>query len=138
VIEVYTDGRAEPNPGMGTYGFVIYKDRKRIHAEHGLAGQDVTNNYAEYVCLIKALEYLEPHRNEGITVFSDSALLVNQMKGKWRFKKGAYREKYLAAKELVTRFSKLKFLWIPREKNTEADELTNIAFAEAKGRSKDT
>ena len=138
MIEVFTDGRAEPNPGLGTYGFVIYKDGKRIYARHGLAGQNVTNNHAEYVCLIKALEHLEPRRDEDITVFSDSTLLVNQMKGKWRFKKGAYREKYLAAKELVTRFSKLKLVWIPREKNAEADELTNVAFYEAKGRSKDT
>jgi len=134
MIEVYTDGRAEPNPGLGTYGFVIYKDGKRTYAKHGLAGRVVTNNYAEYVCLVKALEHLEPHRGEEITVFSDSKLLVNQMEGRWRFKKGAYSEKYLEAKDLAGKFSNLKFRWIPREKNTEADELTNIAFAEAKGR----
>ena len=29
MIEVYTDGRAEPNPGLGTYGFVVYRDAKR-------------------------------------------------------------------------------------------------------------
>jgi len=94
----------------------------------------VTNNYAEYVCLIKALEYLGSLRDEKITVFSDSRLLVNQMKGEWRFKKGAYREKYIEAKELAGRFSDLRFEWIPREKNSEADELTNVAFAQAKGR----
>jgi ribonuclease HI len=134
MIEVYTDGRAEPNPGLGTYGFVIYKDGERARSEHGVAGRAVTNNYAEYVCLIKALEYLWPHRGEAITVFSDSKLLVYQMKEEWKFKKGAYREKYIKAKELAGKFSNLKFQWIPREKNTEADELTNIAFEEAKGR----
>jgi len=134
MIEVYTDGRAEPNPGLGTYGYVVYRERERLHSEHGVAGRAVTNNYAEYVCLIKALEHLVPHRDEEITVLSDSKLLVYQMKGEWKFHKGAYREKYIKAKELVGRFSKLKFRWIPREKNTEADELTNIAFAEAQGR----
>ena len=134
MIEVYTDGRAEPNPGLGTYGFVIYKDGKRLRSDHGVAGQAVTNNYAEYLCLIKALECLWPHRDAAIEVFSDSKLLVNQMKGEWKFKKGAYREKYVEAKELAGKFSNLKFRWIPREKNTEADELTNIAFAESKGR----
>jgi ribonuclease HI len=134
MIEVYTDGRAEPNPGLGTYGYVVYRDGERIHSEHGFAGRDVTNNYAEYFCLVRALERLEPHREEAITVFSDSTLLVNQMSGKWKFKGGNYGEKYLDAKELSRRFSRLRFEWIPREKNAEADELTNIAFAEARGR----
>ena len=134
MIEVYTDGRAEPNPGLGTYGYVVYENGKRTHAEHGVAGHGVTNNYAEYFCLIKALEHLAARREDEVTVFSDSKLLVNQMKGEWRFKRGAYSDKYLRAKELVGGFSKLKFEWVPRERNSEADELTNIAFAQAKGR----
>lgn len=134
MIEVYTDGRAEPNPGLGTYGYVVYRDGKRIHAEHGIAGHGVTNNYAEYSCLIEALEHLAAYRDEEVTVFSDSSLLVNQMKGKWKFKSGAYGQKYLKAKELAETFTKLRFEWIPREKNSEADELTNIAFAQAKSR----
>jgi len=133
MIEVFTDGRAEPNPGLGTYGYVVFRDGKRTHSEHGLAGHSVTNNYAEYYCLIKALEHLEARRDEDITVFSDSTLLVNQMNGKWRFKGGAYSEKYLRAKELAGTFTKLRFEWVPRERNSEADELTNIAFAQAKG-----
>lgn len=132
MIEVFTDGRAEPNPGLGTFGYVVYEKGKRTHAEHGLAGPGVTNNYAEYFCLIKALEHLASRRDDEITVFSDSTLLVNQMNGKWKFKGGAYSDKYLIAKELVEGFSRLKFEWIPREKNSEADELTNIAFAQAK------
>jgi len=134
MIEVYTDGRAEPNPGLGTYGYVVYEGGRRAHSEHGLAGERVTNNYAEYFCLVKALERLEAHRGEEITVFSDSTLLVNQMNGKWKFKSGGYSEKYVRAKELANGFSKLRFEWIPREKNSEADELTNIAFAEARDR----
>jgi ribonuclease HI len=132
MIEVYTDGLAEPNPGLGTYGYVIYEGGKRIHSEHGLAGHGVTNNFAEYFCLVRALEHLEAHRDEAIKVFSDSTLLVNQMTGKWKFKSGTYSEKYLRAKELASKFSDIQFEWIPRERNSEADELTNIAFAQAR------
>jgi ribonuclease HI len=128
MIQVYTDGRAEPNPGLGTFGYVVYEDGRRVRSEHGLAGRDVTNNFAEYFCLIEALRHLEGRRDEEITVFSDSTLLVNQMSGKWRFKKGSYGEMYLQAKELAKGFSRLSFVWIPREKNSEADELTNVAF----------
>jgi ribonuclease HI len=134
MIEVYTDGRAEPNPGLGTYGYVVYEKGKRAHAEKGVAGQVVTNNYAEYFCLVKALQHLAKRSDDEITIFSDSMLLVNQMKGDWKFKGGAYGERYLEAKELAEGFPKLRFEWIPRERNSEADELTNIAFAQAKGR----
>ena len=132
MIEVFTDGRAEPNPGLGTFGYVVYEGGKRTHAAHGVAGHGVTNNYAEYDCLIKALEKLAPRREEEIKVYSDSKLLVHQMKGEWKFKKGAYVEEYLKARELSAKFPKLTFEWIPRERNAEADELTNIAFAEAR------
>ncbi len=132
MIEVYTDGRAEPNPGLGTYGFVIHRDGKLLHSAHGVAGHKVTNNHAEYFCLVKALEYLHAHRDEKIRVFSDSKLLVNQMKGEWKVKKGAYLEEYLKARELASGFVDLEFEWIPREKNSEADELTNIAYFESK------
>jgi len=134
MIEVFTDGRAEPNPGLGTYGYVVYEEGRCTHSEHGLAGHGVSNNYAEYLCLVKVLERLEARRDEEITVFSDSTLLVNQMAGRWKFKSGTYGEKYLRAKELARRFSKLRFEWIPREKNVEADELTNIAFAQLRDR----
>jgi len=132
MIEVYTDGRAEPNPGIGTYGFVVYENGVRTLSQRGVAGSEVTNNFAEYTCLVKALEELADRRAEQIVVFSDSKLLVGQMKGEWKFKKGAYVEEYLKARELATKFPKLTFEWIPRERNAEADELTNIAFAEAR------
>ncbi len=38
MIEVFTDGRAEPNPGLGTYGYVIYRDGRRIHSEQASRG----------------------------------------------------------------------------------------------------
>jgi putative autoinducer-2 (AI-2) aldolase len=135
MIEVFTDGRAEPNPGLGTYGYVVYEDGRRTHSEHGLAGHGVSNNYAEYLCLVKALERLEVSRDEEITVFSDSTLLVNQMAGRWKFKGGAYANKYLEAKELARRFSKLRFEWIPREKNAEADDQHSLRAAERQVRS---
>ncbi len=137
MIEIFTDGLAEPtNPGVGTYGYAIYRDGKRLSAGHGLAGNPVTNNYAEYEGLVKALRHARRlmKGDEEITVYSDSRLLVNQMNGEWKFKKGAYVEKYLEAKELARTLPKLKFKWIPREQNSEADELSRVAYAEARRR----
>ena len=132
MIEVFTDGRAEPNPGLGTYGYLVYQDGRRMHTDHGVVGRSVTNNSAEYFCLIKALEHLWESRDKEIVVFSDSNLLVSQMSGDWKVKKGGYKAQFQQAKDLASGFKDLEFRWIPRERNSEADRLTNLAFEEAR------
>ena len=134
MIEIFTDGLAEPtNPGIGTYGYAIYRDGKRIATGHGFSGQPVTNNYAEYDGLIAGLKHAQKlmYQGEEVIIHSDSKLLVNQMNGEWRFKKGSYVKKLLEARELVEKFPNLAFKWIPRDENSVADELSRIAYAEA-------
>ena len=128
MIEVYTDGLALCNPGIGTYGLVIYRDGKRIREDCAIVGTDVTNNYAEYEGLVQALRFLDKYRKEKIIIRSDSKLLVNQMRGEWKVKKGRYLEKYHEAVRLAEGFESLEFEWIPREKNEEADRLSNMAY----------
>ncbi len=134
VIEVYIDGLAEPNPGVGSYGFVVYRGKKRLKEDCAVVGGKVTNNYSEYEGLIHALRYLEPYREEKIVVRSDSKLLANQMRGDWKVKKGQYLEKYYEAVRLAERFKSLEFEWIPRERNEEADRLSKIAYARSSHR----
>jgi ribonuclease HI len=134
MLKVYIDGLAEPtNPGTGTFGFVIYSDGQRVLRRYGLVGRQVTNNVSEYEALLQALTELLPRSDEDIIVFSDSRLLVNQMTGKWKAKKGAYYQRFLEAKQLSSRFRSLKFNWIPREQNREADHLSRIAYQELRG-----
>lgn len=131
MITVFVDGLSEPrNPGIGTYGFVIYRDGEKIGEGRGPAGENVTNNFAEYVALVRALSSIVSNSDEPVLIRSDSRLLVNQMSGEWKVKKGAYLPKYREAKELARRFKSLKFVWIPRERNAEADELSRRAYAE--------
>jgi ribonuclease HI len=128
-IDLFIDGLAEPtNPGTGTYGFVVYKDGARLKEGCGIAGRSVTNNFAEYEALIQGLAAVGEYSGEKVRVLSDSQLLVNQMLGKWKVKKGAYIEKHFEAKKLAQGFKSLEFLWIPRGMNKRADELTRIAY----------
>jgi ribonuclease HI len=131
-IEVYIDGLSEPtNPGIGTFGYVIYRDKEKLKSGHGLVGEKVTNNVAEYAALIEALRFLKSAGlDEAIVVKSDSRLLVNQMLGKWKTKRGQYLENYLRAKELAGQIKSINFRWIPREQNEEADILSRIAYYE--------
>lgn len=130
VITANIDGLAEPrNPGTGTYGYVIYDGRKKLAEGEGLAGYDVTNNYAEYTALVEVLRRLKELKAEGdIVIRSDSQLLVGQMSKGWRVKGGGYLGKLKEARDLLNEFGSITFEWIPRERNAEADLLSRIAY----------
>jgi ribonuclease HI len=130
VITANIDGLAEPrNPGTGTYGYVIYEGKSKLAEGEGLAGYEVTNNYAEYTALVEVLRRIKELRIEGdVVIRSDSQLLVGQMSRGWEVKRGGYLEKLREARDLLKEFGSVKFEWIPRKQNEEADLLSRIAY----------
>jgi ribonuclease HI len=129
-VTAYIDGLSQPkNPGVGTYGFVIYDGARRVAEDSGLAGRDVTSNYAEYTALAEALKKLKGLGLLGdVLVRSDSQLLVGQMSQGWKIKGGMYIGKLKEVRDLMEEFGSIRFEWIPRERNQEADLLTRIAY----------
>ncbi len=133
-VVVNIDGLALPrNPGVGTFGFVIYEGDKKVAQGHGLAGEDVTSNFSEYAALAEALKKLRQLGLDGdITVRSDSQLLVGQMSKGWKVKGGGYVVKLAEVKELMRGLGSVTFEWVPREQNEEADLLTRVAYEEVR------
>ena len=129
-VIAYVDGLSEPtNPGTGTYGFVIYDGDRKLAEGSGLAGHDVTSNFAEYTALAEALKKLRALGVEGdVLIRSDSKLLVGHMSQGWKVKGGMYLDKLREVRELLKEFGSTSFEWIPREQNQEADLLTRIAY----------
>lgn len=134
---VYCDGLCEPrNPGgIACYGFVIYREGEAIAQGYGevCRGPEATNNVAEYSAAIAALTRLVDLglTEEAVEVRSDSQLLVRQMQGEY-----AVRNRRIAAlhgklRRLAARFRRLRWRWVPREENWEADALSRRAYAEA-------
>lgn len=130
MIEVYYDGCCEPvNPG-GNAGFgaiiledgVIVKEISRFWE----ASPGNSNNVAEYLGLISAMEWLiENKKTEIKTVFyGDNMMSVKQMSEEWGAKKGLYLKHFKKAIQLKDRFKSLTFSWIPREENGQADDLS--------------
>ena len=108
---------------------MVYDGSGKIAEGNDVVGDTVSNNYAEYSALVAALnDLLKRGLTRDVTVKSDSKLLVNQMSGKWKRKKGGYLEKYKEASELAKKFERLTFEWIPREENSEADHLSRVAY----------
>jgi ribonuclease HI len=141
MIEAYFDGLCDPNPGgVATYGFLIKRDGKKIDEGHGLAGTpktpQATNNVAEYTGLIKVLEWLIAHKiKEEVVVRGDSDLVIKQVKGEYKVKSALLAPLHGRVKELAEELPEIRFEWIQRERNTDADRLTNLAYAEYTGQS---
>ena len=139
MIEVYFDGACEPrNPGgVATYGFVIFREGKRIYRGFGVVGcgalgDDVSNNVAEYTALIKALKWLldNGYDREEIVVKGDSQLAIRQLNGIYAVRAPRIIPLYEEAVGLASKFSKISFRWVPRELNEEADSLSKKAYRE--------
>jgi len=141
MIEAFFDGLCDPNPGgVATYGFVVKKDGKTIHEGHGLAGTpktpQATNNVAEYTGLIRALEWLIAQKIKGpIVIRGDSDLIVKQVKGLYKVKSALLAPLHGQATDLLDSLPGAVIEWTPRERNTEADRLTNLAYAQYTGQS---
>ena len=127
------DGACEPvNPGgTATFGVVIKdQDGTVLLKEYGLVGKGSTmsNNLAEYAGVLHILKYLSYRPPGRVTIHGDSNLVISQLNGKWRIRKGLYLSIAMEAKELLADLHSLGWQidlrWIPRVQNEECDVLS--------------
>jgi ribonuclease HI len=135
MIVVFCDGLCEPNPGgTACFGWVAYRGREKLAEDWGVvcSGPGATNNVAEYTAIVKALEWLlgNGHAGEEVEVRSDSQLCIRQLRGEYAVRSPRVTPLHRRARELAGRFRKVRFRWVPREQNAEADALTRRAYAE--------
>lgn len=123
-----TDGGSRGNPGPAGFGAVLLTQTNEIIGTFtGYLGE-ATNNVAEYRGLIAGLHAARARHITELEVELDSVLIVNQLNGKWKIKHEAIKPLATAAQQLIRQFKKITFTWIPREKNTIADSLANLAM----------
>ncbi len=127
MIEVYVDGACSGNPGLAGCGIFIKKGSGAIKMSFFLG--NATNNIAEYVALLIALDELKTKRKFPIVIYSDSELLVRQLTGEYKVKDKKLKILYNRIIELVASFSSLEIKHIKREGNKTADALARKAIA---------
>ena len=128
MITANVDGGARGNPGPAGYGAVIADESGQVLAEL-YAGIGVsTNNIAEYRGLLAALEWALEHGHSRMHVRSDSLLVVQQMLGSYKVKHEGLIPLYRQARHLVARIGHVTFEHVPRERNKEADRLSNLGM----------
>jgi ribonuclease HI len=129
--KLWTDGGARGNPGPAAFAYVLEADDGTVLAAHGEAMGVATNNVAEYSALLAGLEQAAELGVDELEVVSDSELMVKQMRGEYKVKNEALRERSLRANELARRIGRVTYTAVWREHNELADRLVNEALDEA-------
>ena len=131
-VKVFVDGASKGNPGPASVGIVMTDLENQPLYEEGLYIGETTNNAAEYQALIQALETLTSHGCPEAYFFSDSTLMVNQMRGLWKVKHPGLLPMVARAQSLRRKLPRFQIAYVPREQNRRADELANLAYKQAK------
>jgi len=129
----HIDGGSRGNPGPAGYGVRFSRPDGTIVAELSESIGIATNNVAEYNGLLAALAWAVDHGERELLVYSDSELLVKQMRGEYRVKHPGLQPLFADAKLLAARLGQVRYVHVRREHNVRADELANKAM-DAAGR----
>ena len=125
IVTAHIDGGARGNPGPAAYGVIVRNSEGKIVKELGEYLGLRTNNFAEYSGLLAALEYAQKEKIPALKVFSDSELLVKQMKGQYKVNSPGLVPLYERARSLVRQLPYFTIEHVRRERNRDADRVVN-------------
>jgi len=108
--------------GEAAIGVVLKAPLEEISEAIGPAKD---HHVAEYRALIRGLEVARSRGIGYLRVCLDSALLVNQLDGRWKVKAKHLRPLHTRAVSLIQEFADIKITWVPRKANAEADALAS-------------
>ena len=128
VYTAYVDGAARGNPGPASYAVIVQAPDGSTQFQIGKYLGRATNNVAEYYALIGALDYAQSQHITRLAVRSDSELLVRQMQGRYKVKSAVLRPLHERAQKLARGLAHFDIEHIPREQNSDADQLANLAL----------
>ena len=125
--EVYIDGASRGNPGPAGVGVVFTDGSATPLREFAQYLGETTNNVAEYLALIYALQEALRHGYTALRVKTDSELLARQVNGIYRVRHPQLRLFHDLVLHLRGGFQEVSVEHIPREQNTRADRLAGLA-----------
>jgi ribonuclease HI len=131
LVFLHTDGACRGNPGPSSGGWVFSEPGGGIFRRGGAFIGRATNNEAEYVAVILALEDALTLGLTQVKLHADSELLVKQVNGIYRVKNPRIKELYTQLMALARKFKSFEAKHVRREFNQEADAEANRALDEA-------
>lgn len=126
-IEVFCDGasrgQGQKKIGEAACAAVVYKNKKKVvQFARGLGRR--TNNEAEYEAVITGLlicsmsDFVDP------IIYTDSAVVANQVNGKWKCKNRALIPLLMTIEEIKSEY-RFRLVQVPRNLVWEPDRLSN-------------
>ena len=89
-----------------------------------------TNNEAEYEGILTGLRLGRALGAKNLLIQSDSKLVVEQIKGKYKAKEERMQKYLRLTRHLTREFDKVEFVQVPRNQNVLADEISKLASSE--------
>ena len=130
----HCDGGSRGNPGPAGFGAVVEDPNGRVVARLSEFLGKQTNNYAEYAGLLAVLKWANANHVSHLKVISDSELMVNQMKGRYKVNSPGLKPLWEEARREAARLEKFQMGHTLRGGNKEADRLANEAMDRGMGK----
>lgn len=133
-INVFTDGGSRGNPGESGIGVYVSDEDGDALAEIGKRIGIGTNNRAEYMAVLEALQWVLKNKKNlsslsEINFFIDSNLVMSQLNGFFKVKSPEIRNMIFEVRSLEAAIGiKVTYSHVPREQNRKADRLVNLAL----------
>ncbi len=125
VFVAYVDGGSLGNPGPSGIGVVIGQaEGAPIKISKWIGHQD--NNVAEYIALLEALQCALNLQATVLQVYSDSEVVVRQMRGEYKCRSPRLYSLHWICRKLAKSLS-FSINHVCREENLEANRLANAA-----------
>lgn len=127
-IQIFSDGGSRGNPGPAAVGAVLIDENGNRIAEVSRFIGIASNNVAEYLALIYALQEAIFCNAKKVVLNLDSQLVARQIKGEYKVKDQNIKKFFDIALNLLRNFDKVEIREIPRALNKEADRLVDKAI----------
>ena len=125
MVFLNTDGGSRGNPGKAACAFVVKNLKNEVIYSGGKYLGETTNNVAEYSALLLGLTTLLEKEEKSVTCRLDSELVVKQVNGQYKVKDANLKTFHTKVLDLKKQFSEIKFEYVPRAQNKEADRIVN-------------
>ncbi len=117
IVNVYTDGASRNNPGKSASGYIVLGSDGNLLFKKSFYNGIKTNNVAEYLAIIAALESVAHEYGYDIelNIYSDSKLVVSQLNGNYKVNSTELKKLNADALGSLKRFTKYSIAHVPRE-----------------------
>ena len=129
-LKIHIDGAARGNPGPAGIGVFLSDASNRRAGEISVYLGQATNNVAESIALVVALQEALKRGVDDVSIFTDSELLARQVSGTYRVRDRELQWLHVLIRNLVEGFQTFTIQHVPRTQNKQADRLANKAVTE--------